>query len=169
MPKLIIITGPPGAGKSTIGKLLAKNIENSAHVSCDDMRDLIKNGRAGPNDKDWKRQLETGAKNSSIVAKNFLNGGFNVFLDDVICTREIYQIYSKMLKQEKPIFILLMPSKECVIKRDLTRGENAMKARAIYVYDRFLEFIKEEKSLIKIDTTNMTPDETINEIKKIIK
>jgi adenylate kinase family enzyme len=168
MPKLTIITGPPGAGKSTITKLLAGSMENSARVSTDDMRDLILNGRASPNDPDWKRQLMTGAKNSSIVAKNFFKDGFNVFLDDVVCTREIYEIYSNLLKKEKPIFILLLPSKECVIKRDLTRGKNAMKQRAVYVYDRFLEFIKEEKSLIRIDTTDMSEDQTVKEIRKII-
>ncbi len=169
MSKLTIITGPPGAGKSTISRLLAQITKNSARVSCDDMRDLILNGRASPNGPDWKGQLETGAKNSSIVAKNLFNDGFNVFLDDVICTREIFEIYSKLLKKEKPVFILLLPSKECVIKRDLTRGENALKDRAIYVYNKFLEFIKEETSLIKIDTTNLTPEQTVKEIQKIIK
>ena len=61
--QIIILTGPPGAGKSTIGKILASKIEKSAIVSSDDLRDMVKMeeqkfvGKAGKNNFYWERKM----------------------------------------------------------------------------------------------------------------
>jgi len=166
MPKIIILTGPPGAGKSTIGGILAKRIANSAVVSCDDLRDCIKNGYISPKEKEGKDQLKLGAKNSILLAKNFYNNGFNVFLDDVLL-RDRFDLYYNSLKGCNLKIFLLMPTKEVLSKRDLERGENAMKERSLLLHDKFTEFIKKEKKFIILDTSNHTREQTAEEIIKL--
>ena len=68
--------------------------------------------------------------------------------------------------QLKPLFFLLLPSKEVTAKRDLERGEWAMKERAMQLHNRFSEFIKIEKRFIVIDSSNHKPEETVNAILK---
>jgi adenylate kinase family enzyme len=166
MPKIIILTGPPGAGKTTIGKILAEKVKNSAVVSTDTLRYFLKNGKADKGDKDWERQLSLGAENACILAKNFFKNGFNVFLDDVICDKERMKIYHKKLGKLKPAYVLLLPSKEITAKRDLERGEWAMKERAMHLHDRFSEFIKKEKRFFIIDSSKHTAEDTAEEILK---
>lgn len=161
-PKIVILTGPAGAGKSTVGKILANKLENSVVVSTDELRHFVKRGYVVPWQKEGRFQLNLGAENACLLAKNFYKNGFNVFLDDVICLEERMNIYKKLLKKEKPIFIVLLPAKDVLSKRDLERGEWAMKEKALRHHDLFSEFIKKEKKLIVIDSSQQTPEETTN-------
>jgi chloramphenicol 3-O-phosphotransferase len=164
-PRITILTGPPGSGKTTIGKILANKIDNSAVVSTDSLRYFVKNGCAEiGKGEEWKNQLRLGAENACLLSKNFVKNGFNVFLDDVICVKERMDIYKESLEGFEVKFILLMPKKEILLKRDLERGDWAMKERAGYLHDKFTEFIKEEKCFIKIDNTNQNAKETAEEI-----
>ena len=166
--KIVILTGPPGAGKSTVGDILAKRIKNSAKVSTDALRDFIRNGRAGKGDKDWEKQLNDAAKNGCMLTENFYKAGFNVFLDDVICIPERMNTYQKNLSKCNPTIILLLPSKEVVAKRDLEREKWAMKERAIYLHSVFEKFVETEKRFVIIDSSNQTAEETAEEIRKIV-
>ncbi len=164
-PKIFVISGPPGSGKSTIGKILAEKVTNSAIVSTDTIRYLIKNGKADRGDPDWERQLNLGAETASLLANSFLKNGFNVFLDDVVCDNTRINIYSKNLID--PIFITLLPSKEVVARRDLERGKHwAMKERAMYLYDKIVDFLKKEKRFIVFDTTKENAEESAENIIK---
>lgn len=64
--------------------------------------------------------------------------------------------------------ILLLPNKETLSKRDKTRAKEAiMGSRTIELYNLF----KENKNVIDwdiIDNSNLTIDETLKQIKKIL-
>jgi adenylate kinase family enzyme len=168
MANITIVTGPPGAGKSTINEILASKIPNSAIVSSDSLRDFIKNGHANSNDSDWQRQLYLGADNAILLAKNFYKNGFNVFIDDVLIEEKFYQYFDSLKDCNLKIF-LLWPNKEVVAKRDLERGKWALKERAMYLYDKFEQFLIKEKRFFIIDSSTHTPEETAQIIENELK
>ena len=56
MPEVLILTGPPGAGKSTVAEALAERYDRVALVSLDALHEFIRGA-----DDDWPVALETTA------------------------------------------------------------------------------------------------------------
>lgn len=166
-----IITGPCGAGKSTIAKGLANDIKNSVYIDVDEVRDMIKNGYASPvkYTKESKKQLNLGKKNTIDLAINFLNAGFNVFIDDVLETKAETNNYLKKLKNYQVHIFLLLPKKRVLSNRDVRRRKNkVMGKRALELHDIFTKRISEKKWHI-LDTSNHTVKQTKKEILSILK
>lgn len=45
---IVLLTGPPGGGKSTVGRLIAEAFERSVHIEADIVRESIVGGFIGP-------------------------------------------------------------------------------------------------------------------------
>jgi adenylate kinase family enzyme len=158
-----IITGPAGAGKSTVAKELAKKFSRVAVINVDSLRNSIITGRVKPWpwNEESKLQVELSAENACALAKNFLSKGFSVVIDDVI-GRQLLAYYSQNLKDFSPKFILLLPSKESLLKRFDTRGEgNDLRKRTEELHNKYLQRLQEVKWDAVIDSSNQTPAETV--------
>jgi thymidylate kinase len=131
---------------------------------------MIKNGRQKPGSgKEWEKQIKLSKKMTIELIKNFHKEGFTVLSDEIISTKKILDEFYSKLKKYKPKFFLLIPNKEVLKKRDLERGKNALKERALYLHEKFSELSKKEKRLIIIDSSNHSPKETANKIMEKIK
>ncbi len=85
----IFLRGGTGVGKTTIAKLLAKELENSVHIEQDILRYMIVNGLVasrtglppGKFPEEYRRQCKLADENTFALINNFTNGGFNVIVD----------------------------------------------------------------------------------------
>ena len=162
-PIVCLITGPAGAGKSTVSHLLAEKFEKSAVVTVDSLRNSIIRGRVKPwpHSEEVDRQITLAAKNACLLANNFLDSGFSVFIDDVIGR--------KLLNQYKDSFpniktFLLLPSVEILLSRFDNRGDDAhLRKRTEELYEKFTSR-KNELDWVVIDSSNQTAEETADQI-----
>src|SRR5688500_138491 len=86
----VIVSGMPGAGKSTVTRLAGGLLPRAAQVKGDDVNGMVLSGRVGvmgqPADE-AARQDELCNRNMCSLANNFVDFGFTVLMDTVVADR----------------------------------------------------------------------------------
>ena len=82
--ELIVITGPPGAGKSTVAALLAAEYQPSALVTGDTFFGFLARGAVDPWLPAAAVQNETVTEAAALAAGRLSRGGFTVIFDGVV-------------------------------------------------------------------------------------
>jgi len=160
-----LITGPAGAGKSSVANALAEKFKRSVVVNVDFLRHMIIGGKVRPwpwNDE-VKSQTSLGAENACILAINFLKSGFNVIIDDVIGAK-LFRQYSEFFSDRSFKIFLLLPTLESLLGRFDRRGtDDKLRKRTIELHEKFSQ-CKDELNWQVIDSSNQTLDVTVSQI-----
>ena len=158
-PKLIIINGPAGVGKTTVARKLANFGENSACIHGDDFKGYI-----------IKRNLNAvatglGYKNGATVSSNFINGGYDLVIFEYVFENDVHlPKYLNNLDADCPVFLVtLWADQNTVVKREAQRQERErLGARVLECYSAMQTAL--DKLGLVIDTTNKSPDEVAEEV-----
>jgi uridine kinase len=157
---IVFINGSINSGKSTVAKILVDKLKNTAHLEVDNLRDFIE---WMPLDKAIPINLE----NAVSLIKNFSVNKLNVVVTYPLSEKN-YEFMLEKLKDlnENIFFITLNPDLNIVSKdRGNRKLDNWEKTRIKYHYKIG---INNPSFGIKINTTKLTPDQTAEEIIKII-
>lgn len=84
MASLLVVTGPPGAGKSTVAAILASRAEPSVLVTGDDFFGFLARGAIPPWLPASDRQNEVVTQAAGAAAGRFVAGGFETVYDGVV-------------------------------------------------------------------------------------
>lgn len=120
----VIVTGMPGAGKSTVSTLAARLLPRAARVKGDDVSYMILSGRVrfdGEPAEEATRQGELTTRNLCALAANFVDFGFTVFLDTVVPGRAKLDLLVTLLAPRPVRLVILAPGVEVCRHRNATR------------------------------------------------
>jgi 2-phosphoglycerate kinase len=84
MADLLVVTGPPGAGKSTVSQLLAADFDPGALVAGDQFFGFLRAGFIDPWRPESDKQNEVVTQSAAAAVGKLVQGGITVVYDGVV-------------------------------------------------------------------------------------
>lgn len=122
-PSIIILTGPPGSGKTTTGELLAsKSPTKSVHMRADNFFDWVRAGFIPPDDPKSMEQNQTVLTAAAVSAITYWRGGYEVIVDGIIGPWFLPIFHAAFDRAQVPAhYVVLRASPEVAIARAMLR------------------------------------------------
>jgi chloramphenicol 3-O-phosphotransferase len=163
----VILSGMPGAGKSTVGALAARLLPRAALVKGDDVNLMIRSGAVwfmGEPRDEAARQYELCKRNTCALANNFVDYGFTVFIDTVVQDRVMLNFLLALMSPRPTRLVVLAPGIEVCRKRNA--GRPPIEQFAFDGYEELEADMKRDLADVAwwFDTSTLTPKETAEQL-----
>jgi predicted kinase len=172
-----LVTGVPGAGKTTVCRELGRRFEQAAHIPTDALAGLVVAGRTPPRPPleeerpgesveggEEDRQLLLRARNAALLCDSFFTAGFTPIVDDVVVRRLQLDHYLEHVRSRPLALVVLAPPRAVVLERDSGREPHK---RGLAAEWEFLEAtLRAELADVGLwfDSAGQTPAETVDAI-----
>jgi len=122
--QLVILSGPPHAGKSAAAEALCARYDRMLHIDVGVLRDFLRMGRLRPWDDspDGQRQRALLIASACDMARRFLDAGYGVVVEDVV-TPDDLPVYRRALEgcSAAVHFVVLLPPLDLLLERERAR------------------------------------------------
>ena len=159
---ITIITGPPGAGKTTVSGLMARRQALAVHLVGDQFFHWICSGYVPP----W--MPGTGQQNRAVVeamasaSARFAAAGYEVFVDAIVGPWFLPRWQAAAELQDPLRYVILRPSREVAASRAVNRSgpDDLVDPEPVAkMFEAFSDLGVFEAHVV--DTTNETADQTV--------
>lgn len=123
MAPLLVITGPPGAGKTTVAKSVAGTFDKSALVEGDSFFGFLASGAITPWLPEARDQNEAVVRIAAGAAGQFASAGYVTIFDGIIGPW-LLQTFAVAAGLDALHYAVLMPSIETCVERVATRVDH---------------------------------------------
>ncbi len=149
---MIVVTGPPGAGKSTVAKLLVQEFDPSALVAGDEFFAFVRRGFIAPWLLASHAQNTVVTQSAGAAAGQLVHGGYTVVYDGVVGPWLI-DTFMLWAGRERVHYAVLLPSESCCVERVRQRVDHGFtdESATRRMWQQFAQSRVDPKHLITID------------------
>jgi len=176
IPPLLLLSGPAGAGKTTVADAWARRQPRpTLHLSLDDLRDRVKAGYANPEDgatPAMLEQLDLARSGCALLARLYRSRGYGCVIDDVIFPvwpPAAYEHWQRALDDLPHRLVVLLPRFEVLVERNAARaGHRRLQERTLrQIYERMLPW-RDMPEVPVIDTSDLTVAESVDRLARVL-
>ena len=131
MQQVIILSGPPGAGKSSVAEALCERFDRMVHVEVDGLRHMVKAGYRRPweEDRQAREQRLLNVRNACAVARESIALRYAVVITDVVTAEAAAQYREALAGVANVHLVTLLPGLDVTLRRDAARGGSSIPER----------------------------------------
>lgn len=165
---VFLITGIPGAGKTTVASSLAARFERGVHIEGDALQGMIVSGGVWPEPPgpsgEAAEQLRLRYRHSALLAASFYDAGFTPVIDDIVIGEKWLAVHREVLGKRPLRVVVLAPDMEAVRRRNAGRQKDVFET-----WGYLDEAIREEMDGVGVwvDSSGQTAQETVEEILRL--
>ncbi len=162
----LVITGPPGAGKTTVARLLAESATRSVHLHADDFFAHVVGGYIEPWLPEAKGQNEAVMRAIFAAFVSYWEDGYEVVLDGVVGPWFLPSLDHQLPDRMPVHYVILLPTLETVQHRVATRAGHGFTFQAATAHMHG-DFQSARSSFERhvLDTTTLAPGDVIDAIR----
>jgi chloramphenicol 3-O-phosphotransferase len=171
MSHIVIISGGPGAGKSSVAESLCERYDRTVHLKTDELYASIRMGFISPWKPESDRQNRMISRATARAATAFAQELYAVFIDGVIGPHLLPEYLEELRPAGVPVhFVILRPSIDEIVRRGTTREGADVVPEAMRVPEPLLRRGHEtfEKwgdfAGLTIDSSALTADQTADRV-----
>lgn len=163
---VLILTGPPGSGKTTVARLLVRRFERAVHLESDWFFHAISVGYVKPWKPEAHQQNQTVMNAVADAAANYAVSGFFTVIDGILSPRYFFMPVAKRLHSSglEVAYAILRPALEVALRRDQARADGRLSDPSVFegLYADFMNAGALEANAI--DSSEQDPEETASEV-----
>ena len=142
MNQILLISGPPGAGKTAVAEAICERYDRMLRIEVDTLRHWVCAGYRHPwaGDAQAEEQLALARRNACAIARESIAARYAVVIDDVIFAAD-FEEYREALRGTDAFVeaVTLLPDLETALARDGERGVVVGSGRVRELHARFAE------------------------------
>lgn len=165
-----ILTGPAGAGKTTVADALCARYAKALHIPVDELRNWVRSGYATPlggaDREQVVAQFRLARRCATYIAMEYSAAGYAVVVDDIVgkIARETFE----PLVQAGARRVLLLPSLDVALARNRARTNKSVDTAVLEPATRGLHAYMARENIgpgwTVIDSTSLSVEETVDAI-----